>query len=94
MGDFNLAVPFYQMFSLFVIATEVIWPWVFIEASTIIDIHTLNIFLSLQCVSDERWGDWRPHLAMMLSNQTSRSDLDRKSICTLGDTLGKSFLLF
>ncbi|GFO45592.1 transport protein sec16a [Plakobranchus ocellatus] len=42
---------------------------------------------AVTCVSDERWGDWRPHLAMMLSNQTSRSDLDRKSICTLGDTL-------
>lgn len=38
---------------------------------------------------DERWGDWRPHLAMILSNQSSRHELDRKSITTLGDTLGK-----
>ena len=42
-----------------------------------------------QSVGDERWGDWRPHLAMILSNQTSRDDLDRKSISTLGDTLGE-----
>ncbi|ESO98713.1 hypothetical protein LOTGIDRAFT_231137 [Lottia gigantea] len=39
------------------------------------------------CMSDERWGDWRPHLAMILSNHTSKSDIDRKSITTLGDTL-------
>ncbi|KAH9500770.1 hypothetical protein Btru_076412 [Bulinus truncatus] len=42
---------------------------------------------AVTCVVDERWGDWRPHLAMILSNQTSRSDIDRKSITTLGDTL-------
>ncbi|XP_013096813.2 uncharacterized protein LOC106080064 isoform X1 [Biomphalaria glabrata] len=42
---------------------------------------------AVTCVVDERWGDWRPHLAMILSNQTSRSDIDRKSISTLGDTL-------
>ncbi|XP_059152766.1 protein transport protein Sec16A-like isoform X2 [Physella acuta] len=38
-------------------------------------------------IVDERWGDWRPHLAMIVSNQTSRFEIDRKSICTLGDTL-------
>lgn len=36
---------------------------------------------------DEKWGDWRPHLAMILSNTSQRPDLDRKSITTLGDSL-------
>ncbi|XP_065156222.1 protein transport protein Sec16A isoform X4 [Atheta coriaria] len=38
-------------------------------------------------VSDEKWGDWRPHLAMILSNTMQRPELDRKAITTLGDTL-------
>lgn len=39
-------------------------------------------------VSDEKWGDWRPHLAMILANESrDRPDLDAKSICVLGDTL-------
>uniref|UniRef100_UPI00358FE92C protein transport protein Sec16A-like n=1 Tax=Myxine glutinosa TaxID=7769 RepID=UPI00358FE92C len=38
---------------------------------------------------DERWGHWRPHLAMVLSNLTGNPDLDRRTITTLGDTLGK-----
>lgn len=41
----------------------------------------------LQCVLDEKWGDWRPHLAMILSNTSQRPELDRKAITTLGDTL-------
>ncbi|XP_066295369.1 protein transport protein Sec16A-like isoform X2 [Branchiostoma lanceolatum] len=43
--------------------------------------------------ADERWGDWRPHLAMVLSNHTQRPEVDRKSIITLGDTLGSRGLL-
>ncbi|XP_052250710.1 uncharacterized protein LOC127857963 isoform X3 [Dreissena polymorpha] len=42
---------------------------------------------AVTCVTEERWGDWRPHLAMILSNQTTKTELDRKSITTLGDTL-------
>ncbi|GAB6023180.1 hypothetical protein CHUAL_008005 [Chamberlinius hualienensis] len=38
-------------------------------------------------VADEKWGDWRPHLAVILSNTTQRPELDRKSVVTLGDTL-------
>lgn len=38
-------------------------------------------------MADEKWGDWRPHLAMILSNTSQRPDLDRKAITTLGDTL-------
>lgn len=50
----------------------------------------LNVFTSsnFQCVADDRWGDWRPHLAMILSNTSSRPEVDHKAIMTLGDTLG------
>ena len=41
-----------------------------------------------QLAADEKWGDWRPHLSIILSNATQRPELDRKSIVTLGDTLG------
>lgn len=42
---------------------------------------------SVTSVQDEKWGDWRPHLAMILSNTSQRPDLDRKAITTLGDSL-------
>ena len=48
---------------------------------------------------DEKWGDWRPHLAMILSNTSAKSasgsaDLDKKSIIAMGDTLSaRGFLL-
>uniref|UniRef100_A0A8C4QKH2 Protein transport protein sec16 n=1 Tax=Eptatretus burgeri TaxID=7764 RepID=A0A8C4QKH2_EPTBU len=42
---------------------------------------------------DERWGHWRPHLAMVLSNLTGNPDLDRRTITTLGDTLASKGLL-
>lgn len=41
----------------------------------------------MQSIQDEKWGDWRPHLAMILANTSQKPDLDRKSITTLGDTL-------
>jgi len=44
--------------------------------------------VSFQLAADEKWGDWRPHLSIILSNPTARPELDRKSIVTLGDTLG------
>ena len=47
--------------------------------------------------ADKQWGDWRPHLAMILSNPSGNnsndSGVDRRSIVTLGDTLAdKGFL--
>ncbi|KAL7017820.1 hypothetical protein ACKWTF_010542 [Chironomus riparius] len=41
------------------------------------------------CVTnfDEKWGDWRPHLAMIISNCTDKPDLVKRSILALGDTL-------
>lgn len=41
-----------------------------------------------QCCGEEKWGDWRPHLAMVLSNLTHTLDLDTRTITTMGDTLG------
>ena len=43
----------------------------------------------VQLIADEKWGDWRPHLAIILSNPTGKPDLDKKSIVALGDTLGE-----
>ncbi|XP_053549274.1 protein transport protein Sec16B isoform X2 [Bombina bombina] len=39
------------------------------------------------CSGDTKWGDWRPHLAVLLSNQTADSDLNRRAIITMGDNL-------
>jgi len=49
----------------------------------------LIIIWPFQCCADEKWGDWKPHLAMILSNPSQRPDLDHKAVITLGDTLGK-----
>lgn len=42
---------------------------------------------AVTCVADEKWGDWRPHLAMILSNPSPRAQVDARSITTLGDVL-------
>ncbi|XP_004372909.1 protein transport protein Sec16B [Trichechus manatus latirostris] len=39
------------------------------------------------CCGDKRWGDWRPHLAVILSNQAGDPELHRRVIITMGDTL-------
>lgn len=41
------------------------------------------------CVThlDDKWGDWRPHLAMIISNCTDKPELVKRSIMALGDTL-------
>lgn len=43
----------------------------------------------LQCCGDTQWGDWRPHLAVILSNQARDPELRQRVIVTMGDTLGK-----
>ncbi|XP_075041855.1 protein transport protein Sec16A isoform X4 [Mixophyes fleayi] len=45
------------------------------------------------CCGDERWGDWRPHLAMVLSNITNNVDVPARTITTMGDTLASRGLL-
>ncbi|XP_064186644.1 protein transport protein Sec16B [Anguilla rostrata] len=42
--------------------------------------------VATSCLS-EKWGDWKPHLAVMLSNETGDSVLHQKAIVTMGDTL-------
>lgn len=45
------------------------------------------------CCGDEKWGDWRPHLAMILSNLTNSFELDTRTITTMGDTLASKGLI-
>uniref|UniRef100_A0A8C6KU64 Protein transport protein sec16 n=1 Tax=Nothobranchius furzeri TaxID=105023 RepID=A0A8C6KU64_NOTFU len=47
---------------------------------------------SATCCGEEKWGDWRPHLAMILSNLTHNMDLDSRTITTMGDTLASKGL--
>ncbi|NWZ77956.1 SC16B protein, partial [Poecile atricapillus] len=39
------------------------------------------------CCGDATWGDWRPHLAVMLSNKAGDTELNQRAIVTMGDTL-------
>ncbi|NXF32758.1 SC16B protein, partial [Nyctibius bracteatus] len=39
------------------------------------------------CCGDATWGDWRPHLAVMLSNKAGDMELNHRAIVTMGDTL-------
>ncbi|KAM5259501.1 protein transport protein Sec16A isoform 2-T2 [Hipposideros larvatus] len=45
------------------------------------------------CCGDEKWGDWRPHLAMVLSNLNSSVDVEARTMATMGDTLASKGLL-
>ncbi|XP_010077463.1 PREDICTED: protein transport protein Sec16B, partial [Pterocles gutturalis] len=39
------------------------------------------------CCGDATWGDWRPHLAVMLSNKVGDTELNHRAIVIMGDTL-------
>lgn len=54
--------------------------------------HLFSPLFSSQSYSKEKWGDWRPHLAVILSNETGDSALRCKSIVNLGDILGTKLL--
>lgn len=43
--------------------------------------------VSVTSVGDVAWGDWRPHLAMILSNPSIKPENDARSIITMGDVL-------
>lgn len=45
------------------------------------------------CCGNEKWGDWRPHLAVMLSNETGDLAVQQKAIVTTGDTLASRGLI-
>ncbi|CAJ0940165.1 unnamed protein product [Ranitomeya imitator] len=36
---------------------------------------------------DKKWGDWRPHLAVMLSNPMSDPEMNQRAIIAMGDNL-------
>ncbi|XP_035508999.1 protein transport protein Sec16B [Morone saxatilis] len=42
---------------------------------------------------NEKWGDWTPHLAVMLSNETGDPAVQQKAIVTMGDSLASKGLL-
>ncbi|OXB84300.1 UNVERIFIED_CONTAM: hypothetical protein H355_007183 [Colinus virginianus] len=42
-----------------------------------------------QSCGDSKWGDWRPHLAVLLSNKVGDMELNHRAIVTMGDTLGE-----
>uniref|UniRef100_A0A3Q3JVH6 Protein transport protein sec16 n=1 Tax=Monopterus albus TaxID=43700 RepID=A0A3Q3JVH6_MONAL len=44
------------------------------------------------CCGNEKWGDWRPHLAVILSNETGDPAVQQKAIITMGDTLSRGLL--
>ncbi|XP_028856683.1 protein transport protein Sec16B isoform X2 [Denticeps clupeoides] len=48
--------------------------------------------VATSCGSD-RWGDWKPHLAVMLSNETTDISTHHKAIVTMGDTLASRGML-
>uniref|UniRef100_A0A8C3PQT3 Protein transport protein Sec16B n=1 Tax=Calidris pygmaea TaxID=425635 RepID=A0A8C3PQT3_9CHAR len=39
------------------------------------------------CCGDATWGDWRPHLAVLLSNKVGDMELNHRAMVTMGDTL-------
>eukprot|EP00062_Callorhinchus_milii_P017240 gi/632969374/ref/XP_007901053.1/ PREDICTED: protein transport protein Sec16A isoform X2 [Callorhinchus milii] len=45
------------------------------------------------CCGEEKWGHWRPHLAMVLSNLSNGLELNRRTMTTMGDTLATKGLL-
>lgn len=48
----------------------------------------LMVMFCAQCCGNEKSGDWRPHLSVMLSNETGDPAVHQKAIITMGDTLG------
>ncbi|XP_035722882.1 protein transport protein Sec16A-like isoform X7 [Vespa mandarinia] len=54
---------------------------------TLYQLHSGRIPAIVTCVADPRWDDWRPHLAMIISNTSTNPEINRRSITTLGDTL-------
>ncbi|XP_058802718.1 uncharacterized protein LOC131670805 isoform X2 [Phymastichus coffea] len=54
---------------------------------TLYQLHSGRVPASVTCISDARWDDWRPHLAMIISNTSANPEINRRAISTLGDTL-------
>ncbi|KAF7989744.1 hypothetical protein HCN44_008418 [Aphidius gifuensis] len=54
---------------------------------TLYQLHSGRIPASVTCIADSKWDDWRPHLAMIISNTSANPEIDYRSIIILGDTL-------
>uniref|UniRef100_A0A663M1P3 Protein transport protein sec16 n=1 Tax=Athene cunicularia TaxID=194338 RepID=A0A663M1P3_ATHCN len=54
---------------------------------TLFQLMSGRIPQSALCCGDVTWGDWRPHLAVMLSNKVGDMELNHRAIITMGDTL-------
>ncbi|XP_011256769.1 uncharacterized protein LOC105251566 isoform X2 [Camponotus floridanus] len=54
---------------------------------TLYQLHSGRVPAIVTCAADPRWDDWRPHLAMIISNTSANPEINRRSITTLGDTL-------
>ncbi|XP_017755793.1 PREDICTED: uncharacterized protein LOC108547663 isoform X3 [Eufriesea mexicana] len=54
---------------------------------TLYQLHSGRVPAVVTGISDPRWDDWRPHLAMIISNTSANPEINRRSITTLGDTL-------
>ncbi|XP_046418390.1 uncharacterized protein LOC124178788 isoform X2 [Neodiprion fabricii] len=54
---------------------------------TLYQLQSGRVPASVTCIAEPKWGDWRPHLAMIISNTSPNPEINRKSITTLGDTL-------
>ncbi|XP_078115569.1 protein transport protein Sec16B [Sander vitreus] len=60
---------------------------------TLFHLLTGRIPAVAMCCGNEKWGDWRPHLAVMLSNETGDPAVQQKAIVTMGDTLASKGLI-
>ncbi|XP_051159047.1 uncharacterized protein LOC127280206 isoform X3 [Leptopilina boulardi] len=54
---------------------------------TLYQLHSGRVPASVTCVADASWDDWRPHLAMIISNTSQNPEVNHRSITILGDTL-------
>ncbi|XP_050538413.1 uncharacterized protein LOC126903883 isoform X4 [Daktulosphaira vitifoliae] len=61
---------------------------------TFFQLNSGKIPSCVTCCSDNSWGDWREHLAMILSNQHVNLNNAYNAVLQLGDTLGTKGDLF
>ncbi|KAM3875793.1 protein transport protein Sec16B [Diretmus argenteus] len=61
--------------------------------NTLFQLLSVRVPAVATCCGNEKWGDWKPHLAVMLSNETGDAIIQQKAITTMGDTLASRGLL-
>ncbi|NXK54644.1 SC16B protein, partial [Chauna torquata] len=54
---------------------------------TLFQLMSGRIPQAAQSCGDAKWGDWRPHLAVLLSNRVGDMELNHRAIITMGDSL-------